>query len=109
MKTELAANETQVLRALKKRLQDRYDLLEMKVFGSKARGEAAPDSDIDLFILLRKVNWQIEREIYDLCFEINLEYNVFISPVIFSEKELEDLSMKSSPFVTTIEREGIPL
>jgi hypothetical protein len=62
-----------------------------------------------VFIVLREVNWQIEREIYDLCFEISLKHDVFISPIIFSERELEDQSLKYSPFLAAVEKEGIPL
>lgn len=81
----------------------------MRLFGSKARGEASPDSDIDVFIVLREVDWQIEREIYDLCFEIGLEHDVLISPIIFSEGELKSPAMKVSPFLAVVEREGISL
>ena len=105
----LKAGEEKALRALKEELSERYKPLELRLFGSKARGESSPDSDIDVFIVLRQVNWQIEREIYDLCFEISLEHDVLISPIIFSEEELKGPAMKASPFLAAVEREGIPL
>lgn len=109
MKTKLKAAEKEAIRALKRELDQRYRPIELRLFGSKARGESSPDSDIDVFIILRKVNWQIEREIYDLCFEIGLEYDVLISPIIFSAEELKDPAMRSSPFLAAVKTEGIPL
>jgi predicted nucleotidyltransferase len=105
----LEAGEEKAIRALKKELGQRYKLIDMRLFGSKARGEGSPDSDIDVFIVLQEVNWKVEREIYDLCFEISLEHDVLISPIIFSKEELKDPAMRSSPFLAAVEREGIPL
>jgi predicted nucleotidyltransferase len=105
----LEAGEEEAIRALKKELGQRYKPIDMRLFGSKARGEGSPDSDIDVFIVLQEVNWKVEREIYDLCFEISLEHDVLISPIIFSKEELKDPAMRSSPFLAAVEREGIPL
>lgn len=43
---------------------DRYGIAELKVFGSRARGNAGPDSDIDVLYALRpgrKLGWEIEQ------------------------------------------------
>ena len=43
---------------------DRYGIAELKVFGSRARGTARPDSDIDVLYALRpgrKLGWEIEQ------------------------------------------------
>lgn len=106
---KLATYEQEALKVLRTELKKRYNPIDMRLFGSKARGESTLDSDIDVFIVLREVNWKIEREIYDLCFEISLEHDVLISPIIFSEEELKGSAMKVSPFLAAVEREGIPL
>ncbi len=43
---------------------DKYGIAELKIFGSQARGEARPDSDIDVLYTLRpgrKLAWEIEQ------------------------------------------------
>jgi uncharacterized protein len=43
---------------------DRYGIAELKLFGSRARGTARPDSDIDILYALRpgrRLGWEIEQ------------------------------------------------
>ena len=43
---------------------DKYGIAELKVFGSRARGERRPDSDIDVLYTLRpgrRLGWEIEQ------------------------------------------------
>ncbi|MDD1728909.1 MAG: nucleotidyltransferase domain-containing protein [Methanospirillum sp.] len=49
------------------------------LFGSVARGEDTKESDIDLLIVGKKEDWQLERELIDLAYDIGLEYGVYLS------------------------------
>ena len=43
---------------------DRYGIAGLQIFGSQARGTAAPDSDIDVLYTLRpgrRLGWEIEQ------------------------------------------------
>lgn len=105
----LKQNEQEALFKLKTELQQRYKLLDYRLYGSKAKGLDLPDSDIDLMIELEKIDPQIQFDIADLVFEINLEYDCFISTVIFSRLELEEGPMDQSPLYRAIQRDGIAL
>ena len=106
-KIGLNKNEEIAIVKLKKALEQRFNLLYFRVFGSKARGDASPDSDIDVMIEVDDYNPEIESEIDDIVFKINLEHDCFISTVIFGKKELEECPLGESLIYKAIEKEGI--
>lgn len=103
----LSENEIEALSAFKRAVGGHYRLIDFRVFGSKVRGEASPDSDIDVMIELEDYTPEIESTVDDIVYEINLAYDCFISTVIFSRKELEEGPMTESPLYKAIEREGL--
>jgi len=103
----LTENERSALSKLKKALTERSDLIDFRVFGSKARGEAAPGSDVDVMIEIEDYNPATESEIDEIVFKINLEYDCFISAVIFGRRELEEGPLGESPLYRVIEKEGV--
>ena len=107
MKIELKENERIAVSRLKEALRKKFKLLDFRVFGSKAKGDASPDSDIDVMIEVEDYNPAIESIIDDLIFEINLTFDCFISTVIFSKKELDEGPLSESPIYKAIEREGV--
>ncbi len=108
MKTiELPENERAALSKLKKELGEKFGLIDFCVFGSKARGEAAAESDIDVMIEIEDYNPITESEIDEIVFKINLAHDCFISTVIFGRRELEEGPLSESPLYRVIEREGV--
>lgn len=106
-KIRLKDNEEKAVLRLKEVLTERFKLLDFRVFGSKARGDALPDSDIDVMMEIDEYTPEIESAIDDLVYEINLSYDCFISVIIFSKKEIEEGPMSESQIYKAIEREGI--
>lgn len=105
----LKENEQTALRVLKDGLSSRYDLLDFRLFGSKARGDGDDNSDIDVMIKLEAFTPDIRMEIYHLAFDASLEYECLISPVIYTAREIEDGPLSESPLYKMIMREGIKL
>lgn len=105
----LKEKEKAALKELKKVLEEKYGLLDFRLYGSKARGEDSPESDIDVMIELTEVNPEIESEIDKTLFAINLKYDCFISVVLFGQKALEEGPLDQSPLYKVVEREGIRL
>ncbi len=75
------------------------------LYGSRARGDARPDSDYDLLILLDKDTLSAldyDRYNYPL-YDLGLDINVDISPRIFTKKQW--ISWSYDPFNKNVERD----
>jgi len=94
-----------VLNDLSNLLRDRFgdDLRDVVLFGSQANGTAHKDSDYDFLIVLKeKVDWKIEGEISDLCYEIDLKYDIITDIHILSEAELSTIRGRQPIFVDAL-------
>ena len=102
-------NEKKALNALNIELNKRYELLDLKIFGSKAKGLDTPESDLDVMVVLKNLTPKIESEIDDLIFEINIENDCLITAIFFDQEELEVGPLAESPIYKKISKEGIAL
>ncbi|MBU0693937.1 MAG: nucleotidyltransferase domain-containing protein [Candidatus Omnitrophica bacterium] len=84
-------------------------LFSLVLFGSKAKGTDSSDSDIDIFIVVKKYNSLVKREIIDTAFDVNLAYGVYISPRIISLELFNNPLFFSTPFIQHIKKEGVKL
>lgn len=84
--------------------------VKFKLFGSKVKGLADEESDLDLLVLLPcDVSEDIRRQIIHKVFDINLTFGTSISALIMSEKEWESDVFSLLPIHSFIEEEGVPL
>lgn len=85
-------------------------LLEVRLFGSYARGEAHEDSDVDCLVLLDHVDPVDDRAVTDLVGDLTWQIGgVVISPLVMSATEFEAWKARERRTPLDIEREGIPL
>ncbi len=85
------------------------NVVAVKLFGSKARGDASPDSDLDVLVVVAGERVRAEDAILDIAFDVNLEYDVYISPRVVERAVFEHPVWRITPFVQALEREGVPL
>lgn len=104
------ASITPILNELKQELQELYGdrLVKLILFGSHARGEANPDSDIDLLAVLKKPVSQVQEisNMSELCVKILLDYDELVSIIPMSE---DRFNAKDVALLRNIQREGIEL
>jgi len=103
----MTLEEKAALDELKRALRTRYGLVSIVVYGSKARGDDSPDSDIDVMIVLDDYTPQIEAAVDELVYDINLAHDCLISVVIFGRHELEEGPLGESPLYKRILAEGV--
>jgi len=94
---------------LKQRLSNVVRMIDFKVFGSRARGEADAYSDMDVFIEVEVVNRDVKDRIRDIAWEVGFKHLIHVSPVIFTRHDLEETPLRSSPLVRNIAEEGVAL
>lgn len=85
------------------------DLLELRLFGSRARGEGTEESDLDVAVIVTATALERKREIQDLAFDIGLEHSVLLAPLVLSDEQLAVLRARELRLAADLEREGIPL
>ena len=100
-------HDYKILCELKEKLSQKVILLDMRIFGSRARGDADEFSDLDVFIETETLDRETKEIIKEITWEIGLENMMVISPLIFSKDELTNSPLKSSPIVKSIMSEGI--
>jgi len=113
----ISSTEKTALNDFKKALLVKFgkEILELKLFGSKARGDFRKTenigemSDTDIFIVLKKTSFKKEDIIFKIAADILVKYGVVISPKIFSEKEYKDRINLQVPFFLVVKKEGIVL
>lgn len=104
----LSNNEKKALDSLRDALRGSdFDLIELRLFGSKARGDSTRESDVDVAVVLRKVDYEIEQTVFDLCFEISVEHDLLLAPIVLSLSETKSEKHRATPFFKLLEREGV--
>lgn len=84
-------------------------LIKVEMFGSKVKGNFTEDSDIDVLIIVKERTLDVMDRIGDIAAELTLEYNIPISPIVFSEHEYKVNVDMSSPFILSVDAEGCRL
>jgi len=102
-------NERRALKKLRDALQEKITILDIRLFGSRARGQGDEDSDLDVMIEIPEYDAALVAWIDDIVFGINLDHDVFICPTVFGRDELEEGPMSEAPIYKAICREGISL
>ncbi|MBL7164446.1 MAG: nucleotidyltransferase domain-containing protein [Anaerolineales bacterium] len=84
----LNKKESQALRVFANQVQKAYrrQVRQMALFGSKARGDSHPDSDIDVLVIVNQEDRDLRRRIIDIASELSLEFDVLLSPRVVGEK-----------------------
>ena len=90
-------------------LRERWgsEILEIHLFGSKARGNAGPESDVDLLIVTERNDWKLKDEIGRIATAILLSEEIYLSIKVLGRAVYQRLVALEAPFIKNVLREGI--
>ena len=83
-------------------------LHSLVLFGSVARGEARPDSDVDVLVLT-EAPLAVRHRIDEITYDVDLENTVFTQLVFLTTKNFEAEARMRSYFSSDVFRDGIVL
>lgn len=107
----LELREVRALDEFARKVRERLgeNLITLKLFGSKATGRSAADSDLDVLVAVHLAGGKVEEQVLDVAFDVNVAHEVYISPRVIARATLEDPVWRLTPFLRAVEREGVPL
>lgn len=104
----LAENERRAIKAAAEVLRSQLPVADIVLFGSKARGDSDPDSDIDLLVLTeRRLDRQEEQAMGRSLFDIGLRFDVVFGPLTVDAREWQEGMHSVLPIHAEVEREGV--
>ncbi len=107
--TSLSQAEVNALEAFVRRVQESFpdQILQISLFGSKARGEGDPDSDVDVLVIINQYDRSLRRKIIDLSSDLSLEYDVLLSPRVIGLQRWQN--RQGFSLYRNIAREALPI
>jgi predicted nucleotidyltransferase len=85
------------------------DVLEARLFGSRARGEGGEGSDLDVALIVTPRGRELRREIHGLTFDTTFHFGVEVEPLVITEEQLRELVERELSLGAALEREAVLL
>ncbi|MGB5687335.1 MAG: nucleotidyltransferase domain-containing protein [Candidatus Electrothrix sp.] len=86
----------------------KYTVSDMRLFGSNAREDATEDSDIDIFLQIPDLTTDIEQDVYNMAYDLELKYDCVIDVILLSDSDI-GTHADCLPIYRNILREGVRL
>ncbi len=107
----LSRNEQEAISAFLGRLERQYPgrIHQAILFGSKARGDSHPESDVDILLIANGEDWRFDHAVSDLAADVSLKYDVLINPHVIGRERWERMGRERFSLYENVLREGVPL
>lgn len=100
--------EKLVLDRFRTLLRERLHVIEIILFGSRARGDADAFSDMDVVVILEgEADDHSKDVVSDCAWEAGFESGIVVVPIVFSRTEWETDSSRHSLLGKAVAQEGL--
>ena len=109
MSLKLTGEDQAWLDAYRQELDKKFPGLveRMILFGSKARGTATADSDLDLLVVIKDGDWWLKRDLRRCGYALAVATEVVPSIMVFTAAEWASYATRQAPFYRTVSRDGV--
>ena len=105
----MAEDDKRVALEFKQRVGAFVTVLQFCAYGSRSRGDATAGSDLDVFLVVDKIDTALREKISDIAWEVGFANDIVLSTFVVTVDQLEHGPLGASPIVQRIEEEGIRL
>jgi predicted nucleotidyltransferase len=105
----LSQTDQSIARLLKERLQVITPLENLVVYGSRARGDSSPDSDMDVYIEVPGITPELRRSISEIAWEVGFKNGIIISTFVVTPMDIKEGPIGANPLVKAVKSEGVPV
>ena len=92
----------------KQAVAEKYTVSDMRLFGSNAREDETEESDIDIFLQIPDLTTDIEQDVYNMAYDLELKYDCVIDVILLSDSVIREHA-DYLPIYRNILREGMRL
>jgi predicted nucleotidyltransferase len=103
----ISREDRKILDEFASNVRERFSDARVWAFGSRARGEAAWESDLDLLVVLSDVGQETDRWIRNIAWEGGFKNDRVVATILLNREQFEDGPMSESTLVANILREGV--
>jgi hypothetical protein len=87
-------------------MKEQVKLSQVVLFGSRARGDAEPDSDMDVLVVVDELSDEIEDYISECAWKAGFEHGIVLVPVVYLNSDWESGPERFSLLAEAIKSEG---
>lgn len=89
------------------KVRARYPGARIFAFGSQTKGNASPESDLDICVVLPRIDPEDRIAVSDIAWETGLDHDLHLSTVVVSQNDFEQGPLSVSPLIKAVRNEVV--